>query len=126
MLYDDEEFREVFEKAIEENKDSRYTDTIKIRSFIEKQCTGIATQMLSKSQILDMALYLATELTFMLEPDVHAHPPSDGVSIDIIVDGKKVEHHYNFHEVGQNVVLRFGVQKDVCLDFIEFPKPQPE
>lgn len=126
MLYDDEEFREVFEKAIEENKDGRYTDTIKIRSFIEKQCTGIAAQVLSKSQILDMALYLATELTFMLEPDADEHSHSEGISIDIIVDGKKTEHHYKFHKVGQAVVLRFSVQKDVCLDFIEFPKPQSE
>lgn len=126
MLYDDEEFREVFEKAIEENKDGRYTDTIKIRSFIEKQCTGIAAQVLSKSQILDMALYLTAELTFMLEPDDDEHSYSEGISIDIIVDGKKTEHHYKFHKVGQNVVLRFSVQKDVCLDFIEFPKPQSE
>lgn len=122
MTYSLDEFRETFKKAIEENKYGRFDNTIKIRSFIQKQSKDLDKRLIDDNKILDIALHLATQLIFWQDPSNEEPTPSEGLVIHYSVDDVNIDHHYTFHEVGQNIILRFATQKDVCLDFIEFPK----
>lgn len=113
-------------EAVLKSKDGRYNNTLKIHNFIEKTLAKYPCHTFSKEQSIGLSMIMAMHAQILAQGDEEEDVSNfKQTAIDVTYgQGQEVTLYYDYHIVGDVIVLRHSVKKDVCITFVEFSKEE--